>query len=227
MSSPQGEPQPQQDTPLTVIPPSPSQMPGAKPIMNAPVETMPKPSDPIVSLTETTPPEGSESPAETVELERFKAVQRIARELEKTAKANSADAEAFRTLQKAFQADGSTTPDPLAEVQQLRQELQTERVERQRAEVARVTGVPPSQIHGNDEDAMKASAAEALSWAKSLAQQAGATPLVAPAESVTGSTPTHETGVKQIESRSELKGMTSAQIMAAYNEGRLDNLLGK
>lgn len=222
MSSPQGETP--QDTPLSVIPPSPADMPGAYPVVNAPVETMPKPPE-TPAVTPEPKPEG-EAADDRVELERFKAVQKIAREMEKTAKANLTDAEAFRKLQDAFKTDGTTAADPLREIQQLREELQSEKVERQRAEVARLTGVPPHQISGNDQESMTASAQAALEWAKGL-QQSTQVPLVAPAESVTTTTPTHENGVKQIASRDELKGMSSKDIMAAYTDGRLDNLLGR
>lgn len=222
MSSPQGETP--KDTPLTVVP-SPADMPGAHPVMNAPVETMPKPPE-TPAVAPEPKPESKTDADDRVEFERFKGVQELARRFEKAAKDNATDAEAFRKLQSTFQANGETAVDPVKEIQQLREELQSERVERQRAEVAQLTGVPTHQITGTDKDSMTASAQAALEWAKGLGQ-AAKVPLAAPAESVTTSTPTHETGVKQIASRDELKTMSSEQIMAAYKDGRMDLLLGK
>jgi hypothetical protein len=227
MSSPQSE-APQQDTPLTVTP-SPLNMPGAAAAMNPPVQTMNPPKDmPISGKSEKAAEAAPTTESETVDLARFKAVQELARKFEKAAKDEHTDAERYRQMQQQFSAgNGDKAPDPMAEVQRLRDDLTAERTERLRAEVARTTGVPPNQIHGGDEAAMRESATEALSWATGLAQSLGkniGVPAVAPPETVTSSTPTHQNGVTQIRSRDELRNMSSKEIMAAYNEGRLDDL---
>jgi hypothetical protein len=224
MSTPQ---ETQQDTPLTVTP-SPLDMPGARPMTNAPVETMTAPKEMPVSKPDPKAPEGApNTESETVEMARFRAVQELARKFEKTAKDEHTDAERYRQLVQQFSTGGEgTPPDPMAEVQRLRADWETERTERIRERVARETGVPPEVIAGADEESMKASAEQVLAWAQGLAKKSGV-PAVAPAETVNSSTPAHQNGVQQIQSRDELKGMSSAQIMAAYNEGRMDRLMGK
>jgi hypothetical protein len=215
--------------PPTTVTPSPLDMPGAKAIMNPPVENMKPPiSMPVAPKSETKPPEGDPTPPIDVdELQaKYKGVQEIARKFEKAAKENTDDAERYRQLVQTISGQGNTPPDPIAEIQRLRQDIETERTERVRADIARITGVPPGQIHGTDEASMRSSAEQALSWAQSLAQQAGR-PVVAPAETVNSNTPTHQTGVTQIRSKDELNGMSSKDIMQAYKEGRLDYLQGK
>ena len=210
-----------QNTPVTVTP-SPLDMPGAKANVNPPITTMTPPTELPVSPPE--PPEGSD----VVDIERFKAVQKIARDLEKTANANKTDAERYRQIvQQVSGKDSNTAPDPVAAIEQLRAEVENERTERLRERVARETGVPPTQIVGADEEGMKASAAQALEWAKSLVQQQNGVPLVAPAANVTSSQAPHQSGVQQIQSRDQLKGMSQKQIMDAYRGGQLDHLLGK
>lgn len=246
MSNPQGE-QPK-DTPLSV---TPNNMPGAdKGILPAIVKTDSRPQEfastdvhvmegqtkPETKTEEPKPDEGqgkseAEQQAEVVEMERFKAVQRIAREQEKRATQNQADAEAYRKLAQLFNPEGNgngdNKPDPLAEIQKLRDELNSERVERTREQIASATGVPASLVSGSTEDEMRASATAAQEWAKGLAKSASGKPLVAPAESVNSSQAPHETGVKQIQSRDELKGMSSKDILQAYKDGRMDHLMGK
>jgi hypothetical protein len=227
MSSPTGDTA-QQDIPITVTP-SPLDMPGAKAIMNPPVETMKAPATmPVAPKSDTKAPESaSTSAVDLDELQaKYKGVQEIARKFEQAAKENTADAERYRTLVQQISGKSDAPPDPMAAIQQLQTEIEQERTERVRERIARETGVPPSQIRGDDETSMKSSADEALAWAQSMAKQSGV-PMAAPAETVNSSTPAHQTGVQQIRSRDELKGMSSQEIMRAYNEGRLDYLQGK
>lgn len=198
--------------------------------------------DPIPPATQTPPPAKpdavvTEPEPTTVEIERFKAVQKIARDLEKEVKGlrdGASDAEAYRKIMAAIapgngDANGGAASDPMAAIQALRDELTGERTERLREKVAHDAGVPVSQVTGSDEEAMKAAAEAANSWAKAkvdeLLKQAGI-PLAAPAANVTS---TDVPGAKgpQIQSRDELKNMTHQQITAAYKEGRMDKLLGK
>lgn len=220
-------PAPEQvDTPLTVTP-SPLNMPGAKQSMNSSVESMTAPKSMAVSpqQSETKKPEGDTLTNEEL-MAKYKGVQELARKFEKTAKDEHDDAERYRQLQKQFSGNGDTAPDPIAEVTRLRQEIESERTERVRERIARETGVPPSQVYGTDEASMKDAAEQALAWAKGL-QQSSNMPAVAPAATVNSTTPTHQTGVQQIRSRDELKHMSSSEVMDAYNNGRMDSLLGK
>jgi hypothetical protein len=52
-------------------------------------------------------------------------------------------------------------------------------------------------------------------------------PVVAPVETVTSADKPGSGRPQQIQTRDELKGMSSAQIMDAYKSGRLNHLLGQ
>lgn len=230
--------------PATDIPaqmnPSPANMPGAQKAatppgtgQTPPAEAKPaedKPADP--NPVETDPGNG-----DTVEMDRFKAVQKIARDLEKQNKSlkdKSADAEAYQRLMQALGAGNgegdAAAADPMKAIEDLRSELTSERTERLREKIATTTGVPASQIFGDTEEAMKASAETANSWAQDkvnqLLKQAGV-PLAAPAGNVTSTDVPGAKDTRQIQSRDELKTMTHEQITAAYKDGRMDKLLGK
>lgn len=235
MNAPQA---PQQDTPLTVNPtplqvdtpltvtPSPMNMPGARNAMNAPVETMTPPTATPTPTPEPKPPESEPATSPSMS-QRLKAAQDVADAAAKLAQENLGDAELYRQLRKQFTSNGDTPPDPIAEVNRLRQEIQAERIETTRERVARETGVPPSQVHGSDEASMKAAAEQALAWAKSLQQSPSNVPAAAPAATVNSATPTHQTGTQQIQSRDELKNMSPKEIVEAYENGRMDFLQGK
>jgi hypothetical protein len=224
----------QQDTPLTV---TPMNMPGAAAAqMNPPRQTMQAPTEmPVLpnqqelnKKSDDKQPEG-EKPVDVADLQaKYKGVQEIARQFEKAAVENTADAEAFRKLQALFGGkDGEAQVDPIAEIAKLRGELDSERTERLRAEVSRLTGVPPTLIAGNDADSMSASANAALEWGKGLGAKPTGVPLVAPAETVTSADKPGAGRPQQIQTKDELKGMSSKEIMAAYNDGRMDLLLGR
>lgn len=232
MSSPTGEAT--TDSPTTV---TPNSMPGAKgatppAVVNPDARAVDAVDDRGQQTHQNTEaPDSQTDPTgepETVEIERFKAIQKIAREQEKLAKANKDDADRYRAFAQAF--SGSTgeqaPPDPVAEVQKLRDELNAERTERLREKVSAAMGVPATQIAGGDEEAMRASANQQLAWARQLMQQAGV-PLAAPAANVTSSQAPHDSGTKQIQSRDELKNMSPQQIQQAHKDGRLDHLMGK
>jgi hypothetical protein len=228
-----GAPAQQQDTPLTVTP-SPMQMPGAAAAMNAPQQTMHAPTEiPVLPNQQTASkdkqPEGEKPVPDSDALQaRADGLQTLARKFEQSAKDNQADAEAFRKLQDLFGTkDGVGQVDPIAEIAKLRGELDSERTERVRAEVARLTGVPPSLIVGSDSDSMAASAQAALEWGKGLGGKVIGVPAVAPVEVVNSDGKPGSGKPQQITTRDELKGMSSAAIMEAYNHGQLDKMLGR
>lgn len=110
----------------------------------------------------------------------------------------------------------------IAERDEAQRNLAAERTERTRERVARETGVPPDQITGIDEDAMRESAEKALAWANSLRKPTAT--LTPPASTVTGDgKPPAAPG--QL-TRDELKKMTPQEIIAADRDGRLNNLKG-
>ena len=210
---------------------TPLNMPGA---MNAPVQTMHAPKDMPVSnqqapKSDDKVPEGTDATVDVKELEaKYKGVQEIARKFEKAAVDNTADAEAYRRLVQAISPQGQDQQaDPMLEIAKLRADVETERVERTRSEIARLTGVPPNLISGADADSMAASAQQALEWGKGLGQRQTGVPLVAPATTVTSADKPGSGRPQQIQTHDELKGMSSKEIMAAYNDGRMDKLLGK
>jgi hypothetical protein len=228
-----GAPAQQQDTPLSVTP-SPMQMPGAAAAMNAPQQTMHAPKEmPVLPNQQDTSkdkPEGEKPAVDADALQaRADGLQTLARKFEQSAKDNQSDAEAFRKLQDLFGSgkDGGGQVDPIAEIAKLRGELDSERTERVRAEVSRLTGVPPSLIVGADADAMAVSAQAALEWGNTLGGKAVGVPAVAPVNVVNSDGKPGAGKPQQITTRDELKGMSSAAIMEAYNNGQLDKMLGR
>jgi hypothetical protein len=225
---------PQQDTPLMV---TPMNMPGAQAQMNQPKQTMQPPTEMAVlpnqqelnKKSDDKQPEGDKQPVDVKALQdRADGLQTLARKFEQTAKDNEADAAAFRKLQGLFAGkDGDAQVDPIAEIAKLRGELESERTERLRAEVSRLTGVPPSLISGQDADSMATSASAALEWSKGLGNKPTGVPVVAPAETVTSADKPGAGRPQQIQTRDELKGMSSKAVMDAYRSGQLDHLLGR
>lgn len=222
------------DAPAADIPaqmnPSPANMPGADKAIPPATQTVPAKADDKPVAPAATDANGD---GETVEIGRFKAVQKIARDLEKTAKDNKSDADAYRKIMAALGGEGgeeAAPADPMKAIADLRTELSSERTERLREKIAHDTGVPISQVSGADEETMKATAEAANTWAQAkvneLLKQAGV-PLAAPAANVTSTDVPGAQSTQQIQSRDQLKTMTPQQITAAYKEGRMDKLLGK
>lgn len=196
--------------------PTPNSMPGAQPAADRnPVE-----------------PEGDSDSGEVTisELERLaralggedglRNILQGERRWERRAKESAEKARKFDEIE----ASKKTLEERLiAERDDAQRLLAAERTERIREKIARETGVPPEQINGADEDAMRESAEKALAWANSV-RKATAT-LTPPASTVTGDgKPPTRPG--QILSRDELKKMTPQEIIAADREGRLDHLKG-
>ena len=222
----------QQDTPVTVTP-SPIDMPGAGNSLQARVDPKATGTPELVEVDEVRAPakpavQADVTTEEREELERLRNFRKQTRDWEKTAKENFADAQRYRELAQNI-GGGEREPaeaDPLAEIARLRTEIEGERREGLRERVARETGVPPSQIQGDDAESMKVSADKALSWAKDFIRQAGV-PLAAPAANVTSNGKPQDEQAGQIKSRDDLDRMRPAEITAAYREGRLDYLMGK
>lgn len=239
--------QPQQSTPINLAP-SPGELPGARqnttpatvnPDSNAPqagIVTAPPqqvPDAPIFKEPtipqpqqqepESKPPQqnSQQKSDEMVEMERFKAVQQIARQ-------NEADARAYRKLLEGLgvQPEQKNEFDPQAEFTKLRNEIEQERAERAREQIAHETNVPVDQIVGNTPEQMKASAERALEWVNGMLQQAKV-PAAVPSSVVNSPAGPNEGGPVQIETREQLAAMSPADRMQAMREGRCDKLLGK
>lgn len=215
------------DIPVTVTP-SPLDMPGARkesvpPAIQGDEAVEPKRTEP---QSDTKATQEVLSNEEREELDRLRNFRKQSRDWERTAKSNYEDAQRFRQMMQQLGGEGEGEPDPLAEVNKLRDEVESERRERVRERVARETGVPPSQITGSDEESMKESAEQALSWAREFVKQSGV-PLAAPASNVNSDGKPHDDRAGQIKSRDELRNMSPGEITQAYREGRLDSLMGK
>lgn len=177
---------------------------------------------------------GSDSAAgltadERAELDRLRAVHKEERRWERRAKDNFTDAEKFRALAKAFTGgDGAEDFDPKAEFAKLRNELQSERLERIRAEVARVKNVDPRYVIGANQEEMTAAADSYLSDVEArvkAALQGVKAPATESTSTVKGGDRVE--GPKQITSEAELKKLSPADQLKAYQEGRLDKLIGR
>jgi hypothetical protein len=231
---------PPASTPLTVAP-NAAELPGARqnttPAVVDPDSRSPQngivdatPQQPTPPQQQPTPPKPPETPpqqqnpptpAETVEMERFKAVQQIARQ-------NEADARAYREMLKGLGVtpEQKTEFDPKAEIEKLRQDVEDERTERAREQIAHTTNVPVGQIQGKTVEEMQASAQDALAWVNGLLQQANV-PAAVPASVVNSPAGPNDGGPAQIESRDELAKLSPPERMKAFREGRCDKLLGK
>lgn len=223
---------PTQDIPVTVTP-SPATMPGAR-VDTIPAVSNPESRAPQAGVVEGTPqkqeppkqqePKQQEpqqdppkTPAETVEMERFKAVQQIARQ-------NEDDARAYRKLLEGLgvKPEDKSEFDPQAEITKLRNDFQEERDGRIREQISHTTGVPVDQIQGTDRESMQASAQRALDWVNGVLKKANV-PATAPASTVTSSQGPNDGSPQQL-SRGELATMTPAQVLEADRAGRLDNI---
>lgn len=206
---------------------TPNSMPGAETVVEA-TET-----EPVVDEPQEVSPEKGLSPDKLAELNRTlrnekKAAERTARESKQ--RADQAD-QRWQQLAALFGADtdGKDDFDAKAAVEKLTADLQSERTERLRADVARETSVDPEDIQGSTEEAMRASAERFLvKLQKRIDEalaQAKTTPAAPPASTVTSNGKI--SGPQQITSPEELNRMSPTAVMAAYKEGRLDQLQGK
>lgn len=208
---------------------TPLNMPGAQAAINMPPQTVhANPQQQPPKADDKKPSEGEKVDVDELQT-KYKGVQEIARQFEKAAVENTGKADAYDKLIQALTGSNgeSAVTDPLVEIAKLRVDVETERTERTRSEIARLTGVPPQLITGNDAESMSASAKQALEWGQGLGQKQSGVPLVAPATTVNSDGKPGDGKPNQIQTRDELKNMSSKEIMAAYEEGRMDRLLGR
>lgn len=169
------------------------------------------------------------SPEDAAELARLRKIHADESKWEKRAKSNFEDAEKLRNLIKDLGGDKTAEFDPKAEFDKLRNEVQSERTERIRAEVARTEKVPPKYVLGATEEEMRSSAAEYRNdlqqFVEEAVKSAGKVPAAAQAATVTSDGKI--AGPEQITSRDQLNSMSPQEILKAQKEGRLDHLMGK
>jgi hypothetical protein len=214
---------------------TPNSMPGAQPAEAAKEPAKAEPT----KAAEAKPPK-PETPAaqglsadERAELERLRAVHKDERKHENRAKVNKDAAPKMRALAELLGIEPDqygVLPDefdPQAEFQKLRTEVDKERTERLRSEVARTEGVDLEDVHGNSEDEMRESAKRYKAKVEAAIEAAlkGRATAAVPASEVTSNGKV--AGPTQIKSQDELKNMSPKEIMAADAEGRLDFLKGK
>ncbi|TDZ92153.1 hypothetical protein [Mycobacteroides salmoniphilum] len=168
------------------------------------------------------------SAEERQELEKLRAARVEERRWEKRAKENFDDAAKWRDLFEKSGADKKSEFDPRAEIDKIRADLTSERIERMRSEVARTTGVDPEDIKGDTEEDMRESVERFLKRFNTRLEEAmksKSAPAAAPAAEVTSDKKV--TGPQQITSRDELKNMSPQQRVEALKNGQLDELMGK
>lgn len=205
---------------------------------DAPVE----PADNAPEGTEkaATPPAPAESEApktetvaltadERAELTRLRGIHKDEKKFETYNKANLAKLrELAETLGIPREEFNPAAFDPKTELEKLRLEVETERVERTRSDIAREKGVDPRYVVGASADEMKAAADAYLTDVQARIDAA----LKRSTAPVTETTSTVKAGdrvegPKQITTEAELKKLSPAEQMAAYKDGRLDKLLGR
>jgi hypothetical protein len=206
---------------VTESTPTPNNMPGAEPKAEAPKVEAPK--------AEAVPPAVNDAAADdAAELARLRKIHADESKWEKRAKQNFEDAEKLRELMKTLGGEKSTEFDPKAAFDALNAKLEAAETARVRAEIARTEKVDPEFIHGTSEEDMRASAQryrEAVNAAIEEALKAKNVPAAPPASTVTANGKI--TGADQITSRDQLAKLSPAERLKAYQEGRLDGLMGK
>lgn len=168
---------------------------------------------------------------ERAELERLRAIHKDERRWEKRAKENFTAAERWRKfIEDAAGTSGQEADefDPQAELNKLRKDIEDERTERTRVEVARTKGVDPKYVSGATIEEMNASADDYMQDMQARIDAA----LKKATSPVTESTSTVKSGdrvegPKQITTEAELKKLSPEEQQAAYKDGRLDRLLGR
>lgn len=211
--------------------PTPNSMPGAEPKAEAKAEA-PKVETPNAG--------GHDLPGvndginnalsaeDASELARLRKIHADESKWEKRAKQNFEDAEKLRELMKSLGGEKSTEFDPKAAFDALNEKLEKAETERLRAEVARTEKVPPKYVRGSTEDEMRAAAQEYLADVQQQideALKAKNGPAAPPASTVTSNGKI--AGPEQITTRDQLAKLSPADQMKAYQDGRLDSLMGK
>lgn len=200
----------------------------------AETETKPAPKPkPVPANAKTESNEGTSLTVDdAAELERLRKFRTEASKWEKRAKSNFDDAQRYRELVEQLAGTNEKDAgefDAKAAFQALNAKLESAEKERLRAEVARTENVNPKYITGTTEDEMRAAAQEFRADVEQLVEAARAaevkTAAAPPASSVTSNGKI--SGPQQIQSRDQLKKMSSTQIREAMKAGELDQLLGK
>lgn len=191
----------------------------------APAETA-KP-EPEATPKEGAPEKTGLSADEAAELNRLRKIHEDESKWEKRAKQNFDDAKRFRELVEQLGGKETKEFDAKAAFEQLNAKLESAEQERIRAEVARVKNVDPEDIQGKTEEEMNASADRWLARFQARLDEAmkSKAPTTPPASTVTSDGKI--SGPEQITSRDELSKMSPAQRLKAYQEGRLNSLMGK
>jgi len=118
--------------------------------------------------------------------------------------------------------------DPKTAIETLQRQIESERTERLRADVARDLNVDPAFILGTTEDQMRETASKYLDDVNRRIEdaiKAKNLPAAPPASTVTSDGKI--AGPQQITSHAELKKLPTAERVKAYKDGRLNELMGK
>ena len=205
---------------------TPNDMPGAEAAVEA------EAPEATTSVESQDVPEKGLPPEKLAELNRkLRNERKEAERLAKAAEARAAEADQrWQQLAELFGGKEGKPDDfdPKSAIADLQAKFESERTARLRSDVARETGVDPEDIHGSTEDEMRASAER---WKQRFdqrleeAMKAKSIPAAPPASTVTSNGKI--AGPEQITSREELSKLSPSERMKAYQEGRLNSLMGK
>lgn len=166
------------------------------------------PQEEVETATET-------EPDLAAEVEKWKA---LSKKNERRAKENAEKATKFDEIEEANKTEQQKLLDRAEKAETALKQAERKAL---RASKSAESGIPVELIHGETEEEMDTAVAAAKQWAESRTKPSPA----APANLVTSNG--ESTKVKPITSRDEFKSMTHEQRLAAINEGRLDELMGK
>jgi len=156
------------------------------PAPNGPVEEAPKDADPADTAPKPTPkpaPKPAETPSggltndERAELERLRGIHADEQKWQARSRANAAKLrELAETMGIPREEFNPGQFDPKSEFDKLRAEVEAERIERARVEIAAAAGVPTELVQGTDRESMQAFVAKLSDWAKAAAPKPPAEP---------------------------------------------------
>lgn len=161
------------------------------------------------------------------ELARLRKIHADESKWEKRAKQNFEDAQRYRELTEKLGGKEAKEFDAKVAFEELNAKLEAAERERARAEVARTKQVNPKFIQGKTVDEMVASADDYLADVQQRIDEAlkAKNPTPPPASTVTANGKI--AGPEQITSREELAKLSPEERAKAYEDGRLDSLMGK
>ena len=146
----------------------------------------PKPSD-LAKKSETDDSTKGLAAEERAELSRLRKLHQDEKKWESRNKANLGKLRDLALELGVSREDFNPAEfDPKSEFAKLRAEIEQERTERTRVEIAAEVGVPKDLILGSTPDKMKANAAKLLDWAKANGKAAPPAQSAPPAEEVKG-----------------------------------------